>query len=63
MAVGENVTETVQLLDAASTLPQVVLIPKSPVFVPVSQMLRIFSAAVPVLESVTVFAALTSPTF
>lgn len=61
-AVGAKVTETVQLLDAASTLPHVVLIPKSAVFVPFSQMLRMLSAPVPVLESVTVLAALTTPT-
>jgi len=63
VAVGEKVTETVQLLAAASTLPQVVVMPKSAVLVPLSQMLKIFSAALPVFESVTVFAALTSPTF
>lgn len=49
-ASGEKVTDTLQLLDAANTLPQVVLIPKSPEFAPVNQMLRILSEAVPVFD-------------
>ena len=62
-AAGEKVTDTEQLVPAAKTLPQVVVMTNSEEFVPVSQMLRMLRDAVPVLESVTVLGALAVPTF
>jgi hypothetical protein len=49
MAVGVNVTVNVQLLDAASELPQVLVCPKSPGFEPVKEMLLMARVAFPVL--------------
>jgi hypothetical protein len=63
VAPGVKVRVTVQLALAANVLPQVVEMPKSAVFVPVSQMLRMLSDAVPALDSVTFLDALTIPTF
>lgn len=62
-AVGLNVTLIVQLALAARLPPQVLLgEAKSPASAPVNVMLLIFSVAVPVFLSVTVFAALVTPT-
>src|SRR5579863_8949111 len=59
VAVGVNVTLMVQFpLFAATELPQLFVCAKSPLFAPVTPMLMIFSAALPVLVSVTVWAAL-----
>jgi len=58
VAVGLNVTLNVQLLLAASELPQVLVCPKSPELVPVNPMLAIDRAVLPVLLNVTVWAAL-----
>ena len=63
-ALGVKVTATVQLLPAARLLPQVLLLTtKSPTFVPVTAMLLIESAALPVFDNVIVCAALVVPTF
>ena len=54
VAVGLNVTLIVQLpLFAATELPQVLVCAKSPLFAPVTAMLVMPSAALPVLVSVT----------
>ena len=63
-AAGAKVTDTVQLLPAARLLVQVfALIANSLAFVPVTAMLLIDKAALPVFDSVTVCAALVVPTF
>ena len=62
LAPGVKARVTVQLAPAANALPHVVVIPKSEEAAPVSQMLKMLSEAVPVLESVTGFDALTIPT-
>ena len=51
---GAKVTEIVQLAEAASVAPQVVVSAKSAGFVPVSEMAIPVSVALPVLESVNV---------
>ena len=61
--VGANVTLMVQLPPAASELPQVVVLPKSPALAPARAMLLRVRAAFPVLFSVTVWAALVVPRF
>jgi hypothetical protein len=61
-AVGVKVTLMVQLVAAASELPQVLVCAKSPLFVPVMLMLLRVKAALPELLSVTVLAALVVPT-
>jgi len=59
VAVGVNVTLIVQFpLFAATELPQLFVCAKSPLFAPVTPMLVILRAALPVLVSVTVCAAL-----
>jgi hypothetical protein len=58
---GEKVTEMVQLAPAASDSPQVFVWAKSAAFVPAIAMLVIDSAALPVLVSVAVCAALVAP--
>ena len=61
-AVGEKVTLMVQLLPAATGLPQVLVWAKSPEFVPVTVTAVTFNVAFPVLFTVTVWAALVVPT-
>ena len=66
VAEGVKVTLIAQLLPAASVLGligHVFVWAKSPAFVPLTAMLVIASAAVPLLVSVTDFAALVVPTF
>jgi hypothetical protein len=58
VAAGLKVTLMVQFAPAAKLVPQVLVCAKSAGFVPVNEMLLIANAAVPVFESVTVFAAL-----
>jgi hypothetical protein len=58
LAVGVNVTLTLQLPFDGSELPQVLVCPKSPGFAPVNQMLAMESVVFPVLLSVTLWAAL-----
>ena len=61
-AIGVKVTLMEQLAPAATELPHVLLDnEKSPVFVPVTATLEIFSVAVPVLLRVTGCAALGVP--
>ena len=63
---GAKVTLMVQLAPAANVLGlmgQVLVCAKSPALVPVTEMLVIVRAAVPLLVSVTVLAALVVPTF
>ena len=62
-AVGENVTEIVQFPPAATEDPQVLVWAKSLALVPERAMLVIVIAAVPVLDTVTVWAALVVPVF
>jgi uncharacterized protein YqcC (DUF446 family) len=62
-AVGVNVTEMLQLPPAATLAPQVLVCAKSPGLVPATAMLVTVKAAVPVLLSVTDWAALVVPTF
>ena len=65
VAVGENVTLSVQVAPAASVLGlsgQVFVCAKSPALAPLTPMLLIVNAAVPLLVSVTDFAALVVPT-
>ena len=62
-AVGVNVTEMLQFPPAATLAPQVLVCAKSPGLVPATAMLVIVKAAVPVLLSVTDWAALVVPTF
>jgi len=63
VAVGLNVTLIVQLLPAATELPQVFVWVKSPGLVPVTAMLVMLSVPVPVLVSVTDFVEPLFPTF
>ena len=60
---GLNVTLIVQLLPAATELPQVFVWVKSPGFVPVTAMLVMLSVPVPVLVRVTDFVEPLFPTF
>src|ERR1035441_2664132 len=62
-AVGVNVTEMLQLPPAATLAPQVLVCAKSPGLVPVTPRLLIRRVAVPVLLSVTDWAALVVPRF
>jgi hypothetical protein len=62
-AVGVKVTLIVQLLFAATELPQVFDSAKSPVLVPVMLMLVMLKLEFPVLLKVTLCAALVVPTF
>src|SRR5271169_4401017 len=52
-AVGVNVTEMLQFPPAATLTPHVLVCPKSPALVPVTAMLVMVKAPVPVLFSVT----------
>src|SRR5664279_1611354 len=52
-ALGVNITEMLQFPPAATLAPQVLVCAKSPALVPVTTMLAIDRAAVPVLLSVT----------
>jgi hypothetical protein len=64
VAVGVNVTLTVQLASAAKVARQVVAdSAKSPAFAPVKVRLDIVSAVVRLFLMVTFFAALVDPTF
>jgi len=63
VAVGVKVTEILQLPPAATLVPQVLFWPKSPEFAPVTAMLVMVSAPVPVLFRVTDCDALVVPTF
>jgi len=63
VAVGVNVTPIEQFDPAATLPPQVLVAPKSAAFVPETLMLLTLSAALPVLESVTVCVALEVPVF
>ena len=63
VAVGLNVTLIVQLLPAATELPQVFVWVKSPGLVPVTAMLVMLSVPVPVLVRVTDFVEPLFPTF
>ena len=58
VAAEVKVTAIVQLAPAATALPQAFVWAKSPALVPVTVMLAILNAALPVLVSVTVWAAL-----
>jgi hypothetical protein len=58
-----KVTEIVQLAPAATLPPHVLVWGKSDAFVPVAPILVIVKAAVPVLESVMVWAVLVVPRF
>ena len=62
-AVGLKVTLIAQVVPAATEPPQVLLWAKSPLLVPVTAMLLMLSAALPVLDSVIAWAALVVPTF
>src|ERR1035441_9703894 len=62
-AVGVKVTKMLQLPPAATLAPQVLVCAKSPGLVPVTARLLIRRVAVPVLLSVTDWAALVVPTF
>ena len=62
LAEGVNVTLIVQLPLALTLPPQVLLSAKSLAFAPVIVMLVIYRIAVPLLVSVTLFAALVVPT-
>ena len=61
-AAGVNVTLIVQLLFAATELPQVLVWLKSLAFVPVSEMLVMLKLAFPVFIRTTACAALVVPT-
>ena len=66
VAVGVKVTLIVQFAPAAKVLEllgQVLVCAKSPLLVPLRPMLLMVKAAVPLLVSVTVCAALVVPTF
>ena len=63
VAVGVNVTVTVQFVPAARLLGQLLLWPKSPAFAPVITMLDMLSDAEPVLLSVKLCDPLDVPTF
>ena len=58
---GAKVTETAQLAPAASVTPQVLVCAKSAVFVPETAIFVIAKAALPVLVSVAVCAAVVVP--
>jgi len=60
-AVGVNVTETEQLLPAASVPPQLLLSPKSPELLPAIKIFEIVSGPAPVLETVTPSGLLDEP--
>jgi hypothetical protein len=62
LAVGLNVTLIEHLAPAATLDPQPLVCAKSPGLAPVSAMLEMLKAAVPVFVSVTVWAALVEPT-
>ena len=62
-AVGVNVTLIVQLLFAATELPQVFVSAKSPGLVPVMLRLVMLKLVLPVLLSFTLCAGLVAPTF
>lgn len=62
VANGLNVTLIVQLDEAASEVPQVLVSAKSLAFVPVTAMLVMVNAVVPSLVRVTVLTALLTPT-
>jgi len=62
-AAGVNVKLMLQLPPAATDVPQVLLWAKSPLLVPVTAMLVMLSAALPVLDSAIAWAALVVPTF
>src|SRR5271165_7023282 len=62
-AVGVNVTEMLQFPPTETLAPQVLVCAKSPGLVPVTAMLLIDRAPVPVLLSVTDWAVLVVPTF
>ena len=62
-AAGVNVTLIVQLAPAATDVPHVLLSAKSPPLVPVTAILVMLKAALPVFESVIAWAALVVPTF
>jgi len=62
-AVGVNVTLIVQLLFAATELPQVFVSAKSPVLTPVMLILVMLILALPVLLRVALCAGLVVPTF
>ena len=53
LAVGVKVTLIVHWAPVATEVPQLLLCPKSPLFVPVTAMLLMLRLAVPVLERVT----------
>ena len=61
VAVGLKVTLIVQLVPTANVVPQVVVCPKSPGFVPVNDVVTPVSVAVPTFRNVTVCAALVVP--
>jgi hypothetical protein len=61
LAVGLNVTLTLQLAPAANELPQVWVCAKFPALVPVIAMLLMVKLVVPVFLRVTVLAALVVP--
>lgn len=60
--VGVKVTLIVQLAEALTVVPQVVVRAKSPALVPVIRIEEIVSAPVPLLVSVTTFNGLVVPT-
>jgi len=62
LALGENVTATVQLNDGATPEPQVFVCEKSPEFDPVMLTLVMFRVSLPVLVTVTFAGALLVPT-
>ncbi len=62
-AVGVKVTPMLQLAPAATEPPQLFVWAKSPLLVPVTAILLMLSAVLPVLVRVTVCAALVVPTF
>lgn len=61
-AVGVKVTLIEQLPPAATGLPQVLLSAKSPEFAPVTPTVLMFSVVLPLLLTVTIWAALVVPT-
>lgn len=60
--VGVNVTLTVQLAPGRSVGPQVVVWAKSPLFVPLKNMLEMFNDSLPLFVTVTTCAVLVVPT-
>jgi hypothetical protein len=62
VAVGVNFTLIAQLFSTATLAPQVLVSAKSPGLAPPMLMLEMFNAALPVLDSVTLCAALVVPT-